>query len=167
MMAKNISQAGEPASAPLHPESKPRQRILVVEDDAPIRWVNIEVLTYSGYHVEAAEDGAAAWDALQMKRYDLLVTDNDMPKLTGVELIRKLQAARVALPVILATGAVPEEEFTRQPLLKPAKTLPKPYTFEELLTAVKEVLYASNRGREEIVPPPNWRIQSLANLFQP
>ena len=90
MTIKHISQSGDPVSgAPLHGETNPRQRILVVEDDAAIRRLNTEILTYSGYHVDAAEDGAVAWDALQQNNYDLMVTDNDMPKVTGVEFIRK------------------------------------------------------------------------------
>jgi PleD family two-component response regulator len=79
MPAKSILKSDEPASAPPQREPNPRQRILVVEDDAVIRRVNVEVLTYSGYHVDAAEDGAAAWDTLQLSNYDLMVTDNDMP----------------------------------------------------------------------------------------
>src|ERR1039457_4461243 len=77
MSAKNISQADDPAHAPLRPELNPRQRILVVEDDPDIRRLNTEVLSYFGYQVDAAEDGEAAWDALRQNNYDLIVTDND------------------------------------------------------------------------------------------
>ena len=103
----------------------------------------LEILIDSGYHVDAAEDGAVAWDTLQVNSYDLLVTDNDMPKMSGVELIKKLHAARVALPVILATGSLPKEEFTRHPWLQPAATLLKPYTAVEFLGTVKNVLRAA------------------------
>ena len=155
MIVQNALQ-GELAGILNPPEPNPRQRILVVEDDAAIRQVNQEVLTYSGYHVDGAEDGAAAWAALQQINYDLVVTDNDMPKVTGVELIQKLQLARMSVPVIMATGALPDEQFTRSGVQPPAKTLLKPFTFDELLAAVKEVLFASNYGREKSVPPPNW-----------
>ena len=90
-----------------------------------------------------------------------MVTDNDMPKVTGVELIQKIQAARMALPVIMATGALPE--FHRYGTRQPAVTLLKPYTFHELLTAVKEVLAAARDSLEEIAPARNWRIQPLAD----
>ena len=163
MTAKNILQSGESASAPCDGEPSLRQRILVVEDDAAIRRLNTEILTYSGYQVDAAEDGAAAWDALQQNNYDLMVTDNDMPKVTGVELIQKLQAARMALPVIMATGAMPE--FKHHGLLPPAVTLLKPYTFHELLAAVKKVLHAASESLGEITPPRNWQIQPLADRF--
>ena len=74
------SQAGESASAPLQSQTNPPHRILVVEDDISIRRLNTEVLRRSGYEVDAAEDGAAAWEALNADSYDLMITDNNMPK---------------------------------------------------------------------------------------
>jgi CheY-like chemotaxis protein len=111
----------------------------MVEDDGDIRRINTQVLTQSGFQVDAAEDGAVAWDTLQRNRYDLMVTDNDMPKVTGLELLHKLHAARMALPVIMATGQEPRE-LTLCPWLQPAALLIKPYTFAELLGTVKNVL---------------------------
>jgi two-component system alkaline phosphatase synthesis response regulator PhoP len=164
MTIEKILPADEPARAPLPGEPNPRQRILVVEDDAAIRQVNSEVLTYSGYHVDAVEDGAAAWDALQLKNYDLMVTDNEMPKVTGIELLQKIQEARMALPVIMATGAPPDDELSRHRLTPPAKTLLKPYTFDELLASVKEVLRAASDSLGEISRPPDWQVQPADGL---
>jgi DNA-binding response OmpR family regulator len=135
MKDKTISQPGESTGAPLS-----RCRILVVEDEPNIRQLNTGVLIKSGYDVDAAEDGAAAWEALNADSYDLMITDNKMPRLTGVELLKKLYAHRMALPVIMATGELPTEEFTRYPWLQPAAMLLKPYTIEELLGMVRKVL---------------------------
>jgi DNA-binding response OmpR family regulator len=128
-------------------------RILVVEDEAPVRQLNAEVLTRAGYEVDAAEDGAAAWEALNGDSYDLLITDNGMPRLSGLELLKKLRAARMELPVIMATGTLPTQEFAQSPWLRPAATLEKPYTIEELLRTVKKVLRATGGTRELIVLP--------------
>ena len=95
-------------------------RILVVDDDDNLRLLNAQVLAHSGYHVDAATDGAAAWDSLQRADYDLLITDNNMPKVSGVELLHKLHAAHIAMPVILVTGIPPKAELTRYPWLQPA-----------------------------------------------
>jgi len=126
------------------PQSRPnlRQRILVAEDDRFIRRLNAEVLIDSGYEVNAVEDGAGAWGALQVDNFDLLITDNGMPKVTGIELVKKIHSARLALPVIMATGAVPQQEFGRHPWLQINAVLLKPYTPDELLGAVREVLFA-------------------------
>jgi len=63
-----------------------------------------------------------------------------MPNVSGVELIEKVRAAGMTLPVIMATGEAPEEDFTRNPFLQPAATLLKPYTPVEFLGTVKNVL---------------------------
>ena len=137
MKGNKISQAGESAGASLPSEANPSRNILVVDDDPNIRQSNAVVLHQAGHHVDTAEDGAFAWEALGNSRYDLMITDNNMPNLTGMELLKKLYATRMALPFIMATGKMPEEEFARYPWLQPAATLLKPYTVEELLGTVK------------------------------
>ena len=162
MKDNTISQAGGPDSAPIQHEPSAPQHILVVDDDSGIRTFSTRALVGSGYRVDTAEDGAAAWEALQIKAFNLLITDNDMPGLTGIELVKKLHSARMALPVIMATGKSPKEEFTRYPWLQPAATLLKPYTIAELLGTVKEVLRATDSPREQVDPLPNWRSQPSA-----
>jgi DNA-binding response OmpR family regulator len=162
MKDNNVSGEGESASATFQCLAKPPHRILVVEDDGEIRQLNTEALINSGYHVDAAEDGAVAWDNLQLNGYDLMVTDNDMPKVTGVDLLKKLHAAKLALPVIMATGTLPRDEFDRHPWLQPAAMLIKPYTIEELLGTVKKVLTTADGSREQTAPPPTGQDQPPA-----
>jgi DNA-binding response OmpR family regulator len=134
---------GDPAvrdCAPLQSPMSPPHHILVVEDDVGIRQLNTAVLLRCGYAVDIAEDGAAAWEALNAESYDLMITDNKMPKVSGVELLKMLRAARMELPVIMATGSLPTQEFARYPWLRPAATLVKPYTIGQLLRTVKRVL---------------------------
>jgi DNA-binding response OmpR family regulator len=130
-----------------------RQRLLVVEDDPNIRRLNTEILIYSGYQVDAAENGLAAWYALQLNHYDLMITDNNMPKLTGVQLLQKMHASGVEMPVIMATGALPSLEFSND-LLQTTLIL-KPYSYDELLKTVKNVLSVNRHGTA--TPPPDWR----------
>jgi DNA-binding response OmpR family regulator len=140
MSAKNMSQAGDLDGAALQRQPGPPRRILVVDDEPLLRRLNTEVLVDAGYRVDTAEDGAVAWDALQIGSYDLLITDNEMPNVSGIGLLKKLRAARMDMPVIMATGTFPKDEFTQYPWLQPAATLLKPYTIEELLGTVKTVL---------------------------
>lgn len=150
MFARCNSQASARTGARPETELGLGRRILVVEDDLLIRRLNTEMLVFSGYAVDAAEDGAAAWNALQLNRYDLMVTDNEMPNVSGVELLKKVHAIRLALPVIMATAKIPLAEFTRHPWLQPAVTLLKPYTFDELVGAVQVVLLATVGAGVEI-----------------
>jgi two-component system OmpR family response regulator len=153
----------EPASAPVRCRTSPRPpRILVVEDEPDIRRLNADVLKSFGYKVDTAEDGMAGWKVLHAARhapesYALLITDHDMPELTGLDLVKKLRVARMALPVIMTTGRLlPEDLFTRYGWLQPAAALIKPYSVEQLLGKVETVLRTADGARQEIASPPNW-----------
>ncbi|MDD5141658.1 MAG: GNAT family N-acetyltransferase [Verrucomicrobiales bacterium] len=130
------------ATKPDGNQANPPRRILVIEDDRELRQSNARELVHSGYAVDTAEDGAAAWEALQANRYDLLVTDNNMPKLTGLELLKDLRSAGMGLPVIMATGVLPTQELAKNPWLEPVAMLAKPYTTGQLLDVVKDALHA-------------------------
>jgi DNA-binding NtrC family response regulator len=157
MTVSNTSQASGSAAGSPTPQKSPPHRILVVDDDGEMRKFNVEVLIQSGYQVDAAKDGAVAWALLQEANYNLLVTDNDMPKVSGIELLKTLHAARKALPVILATGALPQDEFTRHPWIQPAAVIIKPYTIEKFLRTVKEVLLTAGTRTQAQSMPNNER----------
>lgn len=122
------------------PTEIPRQRILVVEDDPILRRLSSTLLAEAGYQVDSAEDGAVAWNIVRSKTFDLLITDNSMPNVTGVELIKKVRAAGIAVPIIMATASLPKDVFSQFPCLQPTATMIKPYTLEGLLRTVENVL---------------------------
>jgi DNA-binding NtrC family response regulator len=143
MKNDKVLQTGESPGAQAQCQATPSNRILVVDDDRDLRLLNAGVLARSGYQVDTAEDGAAAWASLHANGYDLLITDNNMPKVSGVELVKKVRSARMTLPVILASGALPTEELERNPWLQPVATLAKPFTGGQLLETVNQVLAQS------------------------
>ncbi|HEV2694375.1 MAG TPA: response regulator [Verrucomicrobiae bacterium] len=145
-------------------ETNSRQHILVVDDDPHIRRLNIEVLAGQGYAATAAANGAAAWDELQLNHYDLLITENEMPMLSGLGLIRRLQDAQRDLPVIMLTGTLPHEQLARHPELQIEAVLLKPCAFDEFLNAVKNVLHARDAGQTAIVMPRPERLPNAARL---
>jgi DNA-binding response OmpR family regulator len=128
----------------------PTHRILLVDDDFYVRELNAGALIRFGYEVDTAEDGADAWKVLNEGTYDLLITDNRMPRVTGLELIKKLRLENMTLPVILASGTVPVEELKRYPWLQLDAMLPKPFTITELLDTVTEVLRAVDSARVRV-----------------
>ena len=131
----------------------PAQRILVVDDDALVGRLTARTFLGSGYQVDTAEDGVAGWEAIQAESYDLLLTDHNMPKLTGVELVQKLWAARMTLPVILVSGAPPMDELRQHPWLKFSAILVKPFFTEELLAKVKTALRAPGEAHPHARDP--------------
>ncbi len=120
--------------------SKRKCRILVVDDEKAMRNLHLELLTCAGYEVIAVADGDLAWKAIQTQHFDLMITDNSMPKVSGVELVSKVIASNIRLPVIMATGALPEHEFKRFPWLKDMAVLVKPISNNELLSMVEKIL---------------------------
>jgi DNA-binding response OmpR family regulator len=80
-----------------------------------------------------------------------------MPKVTGVDLVKKARAAGLALPIVMATAKAPAWGFIQQSAVEPVLVLLKPYTFDEFLTAVKKVLRTSAQTSNEPTPPPNWQ----------
>ena len=145
------------STAPIQRQPNLGPRILVVGDDLLILRLNSEVLSYVGYQVDAVNDAAAAWEALLVNDYDLMITDNDMPRVTGVNLLMKVHSTRMAMPVVMATGTLPAEKFAQFPGLKPTAVVIKPYTLDELLATVEDVLHATAAARAKISPPPSWQ----------
>jgi len=163
MKAIELLPAGEPARTLVQYQANLRHRILVIDQDRDLRLMYTDALARPGYHVDAAEDGAVGWEALQVNRYNLLITENDMPRLTGVDLVRKLHSARMGLPIIMAAERLPTDELARNPLLQLAATLSKPFYISQLLETVKTVLSATISLHEQIVPVPDWRSEPSAD----
>jgi DNA-binding response OmpR family regulator len=144
-----IEFKASPASSFKKPIASPGQmswapHILLVDDDCKIRQLAVELLTDSGYNVEQAKDGAAGWLAIQSNTYDLIITDNKMSRMTGIEMIEKMKAARISTPIIMATGNLPIYGFVQKPWLKPNAMLQRPFSNGDLLEAVKRVLHPVN-----------------------
>jgi len=153
MIAKPFPYFDEPILGldPNQPNSS--QRILVVEDEQDLRQLTAEVLIDAGYQVDVARDGASAWAAMQLSQFDLLITDQFLPKLSGVELLKKIHAAHLTLPVIMATGFLPTWRFALHTWLQPVNMLLKPYSFQKLLALVKNVLPTALSAGEALPLP--------------
>jgi CheY-like chemotaxis protein len=104
--------------------------ILYLDDDAMIRDIYGEVLLEAGYNVDLAEDGHAGWEALQRKKYELLITDHDMPQLTGLELAVRVRGAGIALPIIIASSSAWLTNDDAYAWLRLSSSLQKPFTLE-------------------------------------
>ncbi len=143
MTAKiNLSTTNlESESLQVRPEET--QRILVVDDEPSFRRLNRAALLKKGYHVDTAADGQAGWEQIQAAHYDLVITDNNMPKMTGLELIEKMHVNNLTLPVILVTAEYPVALQGEKASLRIEATLLKPYTLEQFLTVVGNVLYSN------------------------
>ncbi len=118
------------------------EHILVVDDESAIVEGLKERLEGLGYTVEGhtSPEAALAATKQQSDRFDLLITDMAMPKMTGVTLIRYIQQLRPDLPVILCTGFSEWVDESAPEKVGAVKVLLKPITREELACAVREVI---------------------------
>lgn len=120
---------------------KQRDRILVVDDDDDACEAISRFLDQSGYAVEAALDPAHALARLDQVRPDLVVSDLQMPGMSGLELIRRIQARQPGTPVILVTGAAETRDLcTGAKQYGAVECLTKPVNPEELLWAIERAL---------------------------
>jgi len=89
-----------------------RHRVLVVEDSLTVREVERQMLTRAGYDVDVAVDGLDGWNALQRSTYDLVLSDVDMPRMNGLDLVRRIRAeSRLAhLPIVMVSYKDREED---------------------------------------------------------
>jgi CheY-like chemotaxis protein len=115
-------------------------RILLAEDDPIICRLLSDVLEDDHFAVDVVFDGEQAWEALNHNHYDLLVTDNQMPHLTGLELIERIRKAGMSLPVVVASGSFSVQSARRYPHLHIAAVIPKPFGNVEFLDTVRNAL---------------------------
>jgi CheY-like chemotaxis protein len=133
---------GEP-ERPTGAEQRPR--ILYVDDEYPLRRLCEVVLVRAGYDVDTAADGMEAWEALQHLQYHLLITDYDMPRLTGLQLATRARNAGMRLPIVLSSGSPEALHSAVGSRLGFAACLPKPFGIQALMKAVEQSLGALGR----------------------
>jgi signal transduction histidine kinase/CheY-like chemotaxis protein len=128
-----------------------RAEILIADDNEQIcEFLAENILTPRGYNVRIAADGEAALQMARESMPDLMITDHQMPKLTGVELILKLKGEMPLLPIILITGEGSEELAAEALRAGAVNYLIKPFDVDELMEAVELALEEGTRRRTRL-----------------
>lgn len=119
-------------------------QILVVEDDADVREMLVDILEPEGYTVSVAENGVEAVKAIEEDTFDLIITDIVMPEKDGLSTILQTKKENKNIKIIAISGG--DRSFTGSSYLQFAenigveRTFHKPFERKEFLQAVKEVL---------------------------
>jgi len=115
-------------------------RVLVADDDPAIRGVLHVILAQGGYHVEEAVDGSEALQAFQSRGADLILSDLQMPGMSGLELLRRVRALDDTAGFIILTGASTVENAVEALRVQADDYLVKPFNLDEVLLAVERAL---------------------------
>jgi DNA-binding response OmpR family regulator len=124
-------------------------RILVADDDRVVRRIVLAKLSGLGYEVSEVEDGQEALDLLESGRVpDLLITDQLMPRINGLQLVRALRqnsnADLSSLPIIMLTSRQSEQDIIEGLEAGLDDYIIKPFSPDELAARVSTVLWRSN-----------------------
>ncbi|MFZ1988228.1 MAG: response regulator transcription factor [Alphaproteobacteria bacterium] len=115
-------------------------RILVVDDEPPIRRFLRTSLVAQGYHITEAEDGAQALEMLRKGPVDVLVLDLGLPKIDGFDVIKALRDSGSSVPIIVLSSRTDEGGKVRALDLGADDYVTKPFGVDELLARIRAAL---------------------------
>ena len=124
--------------------------ILIVEDEPSTSWALAEGLADDGFTIDTFRSAEEAWDWLQGKRSDLVISDLRLPGMSGLDFARKLSRGRHAQPVIIVTAYGTPETLRDLRGAGISDCFPKPFRMDLLRRSVRQAL-AVGRGRD--LPP--------------
>ena len=124
--------------------------LLIIEDDVVTRDLLRLVFEYDGFHCIQAENGAVGLTMLEEVKFDLIILDNVMPKMTGLEFLSHRQNSSLTpeVPIIMITGLLNEDVHEQATKLGVYAIIGKPYDLGELRGLVSQLSATTPLGRE-------------------
>lgn len=120
-------------------------RILVAEDEGPVREFVSRALSLSGHEITAVEDGLQALDALADTKFDLLLTDIVMPGMDGIALALKAGNNYPSMPVLMMSGYAAERQRAHNLDALVHRVIAKPFSLQQICEAVDDTLAGGGR----------------------
>ena len=142
-----LAPAAENSAASIVVSSPPaggNERILLVDDEPQLMELGQRILEYLGYVVTAKASSVAALELFeeQAAAFDLVITDQTMPTMTGIEMAKRMLVIRPGVPIILCTGFSETVSEEQAKAIGISGYVLKPLTINDLATACREVLAA-------------------------
>jgi len=118
------------------------ERVILVDDDSSVRTATQHILEYLGFEVQAYPDGQTAIQAIARDRQpiSLLVTDYNMPGLSGYELAQLVRTQRPEVPILITSGAAEDSILAEVDPSEMPPFIQKPYGLKSLAHKVREIL---------------------------
>ena len=120
----------------------PKMRVLVVDDFTSMRRIIKNILRQIGFNnIVEADDGTTAWDVLNKDRIDFIISDWNMPHMTGIDLLRKVRASEEFgdIPFLMVTAEAQQENIIEAAQAKVSNYIVKPFTAETLKQKIDKI----------------------------
>jgi CheY-like chemotaxis protein len=128
-------------------------RILLVEDEEPLRACLRMMLEFEGYQVTEATNGAEGLSLFAMGEYDLVITDLEMPVMAGNNLALRIKSLNPSFPILMISASERARRDAKNPV---DALLNKPFTVTELHSALQELLSARPEPPQPVVARVEW-----------
>ena len=132
----------------MSPSESDSQTILVVDDEQQVCDILAEALTFMGHTVQVAKDGLEALQLMDKAGFDIVITDMDMPRMDGMELIKQLVVDRNGIDIIAITGHSMKYKYTDVVAAGAADFITKPFTLNELEAKLNRLIRERHLRRE-------------------
>ncbi|MDR1125670.1 MAG: chemotaxis response regulator CheY [Deltaproteobacteria bacterium] len=120
----------------------PNMRILVVDDFSTMRRIIKNILRQLGFtNIVEADDGTTAWDVLNKDKIEFIISDWNMPHMTGIDLLRKVRDSDefADLPFLMVTAEAQQENIIEAVQAKVSNYIVKPFTPETLKQKIDKI----------------------------
>lgn len=124
----------------------PLTKILVVDDEPVVCESCRRILVQEGYAVETCSDSRTGLRLAELTPYDAVLLDLRMPIVDGLRFLERLREVHPDVPVVIITGHLPEASSRAAERLGNCECVAKPFTPEEIITAVRRALATTRRG---------------------
>ena len=146
-------------------------RILVADDDKSIAWLWARLLQWGfGAEVLVVFDGVNAIARIEAERFDLVITDLQMPGASGLDVLRHAKAREPGVPVVIVTGYAPDHVVAEATRLGAAKILRKPFDLDDAVAVARAMLAPAERtadARRGATVPVSPRLSQAAPPLRP
>ena len=124
------------------------KKILIIDDERSIRATLKEILEFEKYLVETAQDGIEGYKMAEEKNFDLIFCDIKMPKIDGIETLKKIVENNILTPVVMISGHGDIETAVHTLKIGAFDYIEKPLDLNRVLTCVKNALHNNHLRKE-------------------
>lgn len=120
----------------------PNMRVLVVDDFSTMRRIIRNILRQLEFdNIVEADDGTTAWEIINREKIDFIVSDWNMPQMTGIDLLRKVRASEEhsGIPFLMVTAEAQQENIIEAVQAKVSNYIVKPFTAETMKQKIDKI----------------------------